>query len=109
MIEDIKSETLNLIAQNKSILLKDRIIFENELKSRGEELELIPKKNQNIKFNSDIFKGYSLMLLVMPVLYLNYISAKTLVNQGQKAQNQFYATCIFIWVILHHLFLLYNL
>ena len=98
---NISPKTLNLLAQNKSILLKDRIRFEQELENRGEGLKNIPKKNQNISFNKELFKGYSFFLILVPILYFNYVSAKTLVSQGEKAQNQFYGISITLWVVIH--------
>ena len=102
----ISTQTLNALAQNKSILLRDRIIFEQALKNRGEELKSIPQKQQNIRFNSLIFSERVIFLLLVPILYYNYIAAKTLVNQGQKAQNQFYAISIAIGVVLYTRFML---
>lgn len=107
-IINISPKTLNLLAQNKSILLKDRIRYEAELESRGEGLKIIPKKNQHISFNKELLKGYSIFLILVPILYFNYVSAKTLVNQGEKAQNQFYGISITLWVVIHCSVLLLN-
>lgn len=98
---NISSSTLNLLAQNKSILLKDRICFEKELENRGESAALISGKNQNIKLNKELLKGYSFFLILIPILYFNYLSVKTLVNQGQKAQNQFYVISLILWLVVH--------
>ncbi|MCT4580469.1 MAG: hypothetical protein N4A35_03550 [Flavobacteriales bacterium] len=103
---NISTQTLNALAQNKSVLLRDRIIFEEELNSRGEQLKAIAQKQENIRFNSSIFSGRAIFLLLVPILYYNYISAKTLVNQGQKAQNQFYAISIAVGIILYTSFTL---
>lgn len=105
---NISPKTLNLLAQNKSLLLEDRVRFQKELENRGEGLKFTVKKNQNIKFNKELFSGYSLFLILVPILYFNYVSAKTLVNQGEKAQNQFYSISITLWVIILCSVLLFN-